>query len=144
MIFRNPFKIYQHSLNFMTPTDIRLNIARAFISRVRTGFEDVFVDAYVFGSTSKRMAHESSDLDLFFIIHRPTEEERQKWNPPQEMKPGRNLILFKHQEEIYAIRNSFEEEYEIMISCYFSYDTQSYDFLKRLTGKTRMRWNELF
>ena len=67
MIFRNPFKIYQHSLNFMTPTDIRLNIARAFISRVRTGFEDVFVDAYVFGSTSKRMAHESSDLDLFFI-----------------------------------------------------------------------------
>lgn len=112
-------------------TLLRLKIAKVFFDKVKGKMGKNFSTAFVFGSTCRNIAKEKSDIDIVFVLKRPSKDERRLLNSNQGGlfdKDRQGLVIMTPNEQyINIFMRELEAEYMVFISPYYYFPNNKHN-----------------
>jgi len=113
-------------------TSLRIRVAKEYMDLVKEKMGKWFITAYIFGSTSRNEAKETSDVDIIFLFKKPSPKQKCFIN---SIKGGlfdknRNGIINGTFNEHYAslYMDELYRKYNIFISRYYHYGQNGEDY----------------
>jgi predicted nucleotidyltransferase len=104
----------------------RIRLGKKFARELKAQLGPVLHEAFIFGSTAKNKARKDSDIDLLFVVRKPTEKQKWVWitSPTHLKKTEGELDAFRNSYLMFRLKHRYEEKYNIEFSCHLMWPDQ--------------------
>lgn len=101
-------------------------MGKKFARDLKSKLGPVLHEAFIFGSTAKNRAKDDSDIDLLFVVRKPTKKQKWVWMTSRShlKKTGGLLDAFRNSYLMFRQKHRYEEKHNIEFSCHLMWPDQ--------------------